>query len=160
MLSDHPYANTTENSRGEPGPSYNDDLPQHRSRVGSMYPLLHRAVTHIVTGPEDRTIDEQELQGPRCGLKALHERPSCIGPYMIKQQIGSGGMGLIYLANRSDDEFRKQVAIKVLRRGSSETLEFYFRQERQILADLDHPHVCRLIDGGTIRDGSPYFVME
>ena len=70
-------------------------------------------------------------------------------------------MGAVYLAARADDEYRKQVALKVIRRGlDTEDIIRRFRNERQILAQLDHPNIARLIDGGTTDDGLPYFVME
>ena len=70
-------------------------------------------------------------------------------------------MGDVYLASRSDDQYRKQVAIKVVRTGynTAELLD-RFRYERQILADLEHPNIARLLDGGATREGLPYLVME
>jgi Tol biopolymer transport system component len=83
-----------------------------------------------------------------------------LGPYRLLSLIGEGGMGAVYLAERSDAEFRRHVAIKVLREGlASRDAIARFRDERQILADLDHPGIVRLIDGGT-SDGMPYLVME
>ena len=84
-----------------------------------------------------------------------------VGPYQLLREIGHGGMGAVYLAIRADDEYQKQVAIKVIRSTfDSADIERRFRHERQILANLDHPNVARLIDGGSTEDGSPYFVME
>ncbi len=83
------------------------------------------------------------------------------GAYQIIREIGRGGLGAVYLAARADDEYRKQVAIKVIRRGlDTDDIIRRFRTERQILAQLDHPNIARLIDGGTTDDGLPYFVME
>src|ERR1700730_13812532 len=83
------------------------------------------------------------------------------GAYQIIREIGRGGLGAVYLAARADDEYRKQVAIKVIRRGlDTEDILRRFRTERQILAQLDHPNIARLIDGGTTDDGLPYLVME
>jgi eukaryotic-like serine/threonine-protein kinase len=83
------------------------------------------------------------------------------GPYQVLREIGRGGLGAVYLAARADDEYRKQVAIKLVRRGlDTEDILHRFRNERQILAQLDHPNIARLIDGGTTDDGLPYFVME
>jgi eukaryotic-like serine/threonine-protein kinase len=88
-------------------------------------------------------------------------RESDIGPYRIVRQIGEGGMGSVYLAERSDDEYRKQVAIKLIRRGMDSVFVLRrFRNERQILANLDHPNIARFLDGGTTPEGRPYFVME
>lgn len=84
-----------------------------------------------------------------------------IGPYQLFHPLGHGGMGSVYLAARVDDQFCRQVAIKLIKPGmDSEGILRRFRNERQILAGLDHPNVARLFDGGTTREGLPYFVME
>jgi serine/threonine-protein kinase len=70
-------------------------------------------------------------------------------------------MGVVYLARRADAQYQKQVAIKVIQAGrESEELLRRFRQERQILAGLDHPNIAKLLDGGTTHEGLPYFVMD
>jgi eukaryotic-like serine/threonine-protein kinase len=81
-----------------------------------------------------------------------------IGPYRVVRQIGEGGMGTVLLAVRAQGEFAQRVAIKLVRGG--EALVQRFRQERQILAALEHPNIARLFDGGTTADGLPYLVME
>ena len=81
-----------------------------------------------------------------------------IGPYRVVRQLGEGGMGTVLLAVRTGDEFAQRVAIKLVRGG--EALVQRFRQERQILAALEHPNIARLFDGGTTADGLPYLVME
>ena len=84
-----------------------------------------------------------------------------LGSYRIEREIGRGGMGAVYEALRADGEFRLRVAIKVVKRGiDTDFILKRFRNERQILAALDHPFITRLIDGGTTDDGRPYFVME
>jgi non-specific serine/threonine protein kinase/serine/threonine-protein kinase len=84
-----------------------------------------------------------------------------IGPYRILEEIGRGGMGVVFRAVRDDEHFSKEVAIKLIEPGMrSEGILKRFRAERQILAMLDHPHIARLIDGGSAPDGSPYLVME
>jgi eukaryotic-like serine/threonine-protein kinase len=84
-----------------------------------------------------------------------------IGPYRLIREIGHGGMGTVFLAARADDQYRKLVAIKLVRRGmDTEQILARFRNERQILASLDHPNIARLLDGGTTPDGLPYVVME
>jgi tetratricopeptide (TPR) repeat protein len=83
---------------------------------------------------------------------------SMIGPYRIVRQLGRGGMGTVFLAIREDAGFSQRVAIKLVRGG--EMLVQRFRQERQILASLEHPNIARLLDGGTTPDGLPYLVME
>jgi eukaryotic-like serine/threonine-protein kinase len=84
-----------------------------------------------------------------------------IGAYEVVREIGHGGMGAVYLAHRADDEYQKLVAIKLVRGGpvNSEVLR-RFRSERQILANLDHPNIARLLDGGTTDFGAPYVVMD
>jgi serine/threonine protein kinase/Flp pilus assembly protein TadD len=84
-----------------------------------------------------------------------------IGAYAIVRQLGRGGMGAVYLAERADGQFEKQVAIKVLKRGTdTDEVLHRFRVERQILANLDHPNITRLLDAGITNDGLPYFVMD
>ena len=84
-----------------------------------------------------------------------------LGSYRIVREIGRGGMGSVYLAERADEEFEQRVALKVVRRGmDTEEIVRRFRSERQILAHLDHPNIAKLFDGGTTEDGRPFFVME
>ncbi len=84
-----------------------------------------------------------------------------IGPYQILSEIGRGGMGAVYLAERADNQFQKQVAIKVVKRGmDSDAILRRFGNEQKILAQLDHPNIARLIDGGTTEDGLSYFIMD
>jgi eukaryotic-like serine/threonine-protein kinase len=84
-----------------------------------------------------------------------------LGAYHLLRQIGQGGMGAVYLAERADGEFRKQVAVKLLPLGlSTGAARERFRAERQILAQLEHPGIARLLDAGLAEDGTPFFVME
>jgi serine/threonine protein kinase/tetratricopeptide (TPR) repeat protein len=84
-----------------------------------------------------------------------------VGPYQILEEIGEGGMGSVYRASRADDQYRKEVAIKVVRAGLDTRVALArFKSERQILADLDHPNIARLLDGGSTEEGQPYFVMD
>ena len=84
-----------------------------------------------------------------------------IGPYVLVSLLGRGGMGEVWVAERKDGQFEQQVALKLLTRGTdSEGVRRRFLQERQVLAGLEHPHIARLLDGGTAADGRPYFVME
>ena len=106
------------------------------------------------------------LKKPAVNLKAA--APSAptrigrrLGVYQILEEIGRGGMGEVYRGARADGQYSKEVAIKLVRGGydSASVLE-RFRNERQILATLDHPNIARLLDGGTTEDGVPYLVME
>jgi tetratricopeptide (TPR) repeat protein/predicted Ser/Thr protein kinase len=84
-----------------------------------------------------------------------------VGSYRIIREIGYGGMGAVYLAERADEQFHKQVAIKVVKRGmDTDEILARFRHERQILATLEHEGIARLYDGGATDDGRPYLVME
>jgi serine/threonine-protein kinase len=83
-----------------------------------------------------------------------------VGAYVLLREIGHGGMGTVFLAERADDQFRKLVAVKFVRGVPSAELLRRFRSERQILANLEHPHVARLLDSGVTEAGEPYVVME
>jgi serine/threonine protein kinase/Tfp pilus assembly protein PilF len=85
-----------------------------------------------------------------------------IGPYRILEEAGRGGMAVVYLAERADGQFRKRVALKVVWTGLIPEAELLrrFREERQILAGLEHPGIARLVDGGVTEEGLPWFAME
>jgi serine/threonine protein kinase len=84
-----------------------------------------------------------------------------IGAYRIVREIGQGGMAVVYLGERDDQNYRKQVAIKMVKTGiDTEQVLQRFRNERQTLATLDHSNIVKLLDGGSSEDGSPYLVME
>jgi serine/threonine protein kinase len=84
-----------------------------------------------------------------------------LGAYRIVEEIGRGGMSEVYKAVRDDDEYHKEVAVKVLRGGYySASLLDRFKVEKQILATLDHPNIARLLDGGSTEQGLPYLVMD
>jgi len=84
-----------------------------------------------------------------------------VGPYRIIRELGRGGMGVVYLAERADGQFRKKMALKLVKRGmDTDEILHRFRHERQILATLEHPNIARLYDGGASADGRPYLVME
>ena len=84
-----------------------------------------------------------------------------IGSYKITKEIGRGGMGIVFEAVRSGEDFSQTVALKLLKRGmDSDVMLRRFRHERQILASLEHPNIARLLDGGISADGTPFFAME
>jgi len=88
-------------------------------------------------------------------------QPDRVGPYRIVGETGRGGMGAVYLAERDDDQYRMRVALKLVQlEMDSEHAQRRFREERQILASLQHPHIARLLDGGVTDEGRPYFAME
>ncbi len=83
------------------------------------------------------------------------------GPYRVLRELGRGGMGVVYLAERDDGHFRRRVAVKLLRYGPhADELYRRFIAERQILASLDHPNIAQLLDGGVTDGDLPYLVME
>jgi serine/threonine protein kinase/Tfp pilus assembly protein PilF len=84
-----------------------------------------------------------------------------VGAYRLIRELGRGGMGAVYLAERADGMFKTKAAVKLIKRGmDTDSILRRFRNERQILAALNHPNIARLLDGGTTADGLPYFVME
>lgn len=84
-----------------------------------------------------------------------------VGRYRIIREIGRGGMGAVFLAERSDGEFQQRLALKIVRRSFADSdLARRFRQERQILASLNHPNIARLLDGGVSNEGEPFLAME
>jgi serine/threonine-protein kinase len=104
-------------------------------------------------GWRDLGAEGEEPPRPRAGER--------FGAYVVEREIGRGGMGEVYLGRRADSAYEGRVAIKVLpRTAAGPELARRFRQERQILASLDHPNVARLLDAGTSADGEPFFVME
>jgi len=95
----------------------------------------------------------EEAEGSRVG--------QVVGPYRLTGELGHGGMGRVYRAERGDDQYRAEVAIKFVQGAlANPGLVARFRAERQILADLTHPNIARLLDGGTAPDGTPFLVME
>ncbi len=102
-------------------------------------------------------LPDEALQNRREALSAGR----VLGRYRIVKEIGRGGMGEVYLAARSDSQYEKQVALKLIKRGmDTDAVLKQFRNERQILASFDHPNIARLLDADTTEDGLPYFVME
>jgi tetratricopeptide (TPR) repeat protein len=83
-----------------------------------------------------------------------------LGAWRIVRVLGQGGMGQVYLAERHDGEFRQQAALKLLRGAGDATTQARFVAERQILAELEHPSIAHLLDGGTHPDGGPWFALE
>lgn len=96
----------------------------------------------------------------RAGDARLPQPGERVGPYRIEAELGRGGMGVVYRASRDDGEYRQSVALKWLPAWRAEPQsEAMFRRERQALADLAHPHIARLLDGGS-EAGQPWFAME
>ena len=136
------------------------DNDEVRARVERLLSRIDRPMTALEDGPRLAALfsvdDEPELGEPGPG-----GAPRRVGPYRIVREIGRGGMGVVYLAERADGHFQQQVAVKVMRPGS-DSLESRrrFERERQIIASLQHPNIARLLDGGVTDDGRPYSAME
>jgi serine/threonine protein kinase len=109
---------------------------------------LERPDTVAVT-----TLSGMEIEDPMAGRR--------LGAYRLVRRIGKGGMGAVFLAVRADDEYQKEVAIKLVEPGpDSRALLNRFRTERQTLAGLDHPNIVKLLDGGSTQEGLPFLVMD
>ncbi len=109
----------------------------------------------------EQAISERAVDSPQDGDGAAQPAERRIGRYRLARRLARGGMGTVYLAERADGAFERLVALKLLRRGlDTDDILARFRAERQILADLEHPNIARLIDGGSTTDGRPYLVME
>jgi serine/threonine protein kinase len=90
----------------------------------------------------------------------MHDHPDRIGPYKIREVLGQGGMGIVYLAEQ-EQPMHRRVALKVIKLGmDTEEVIARFESERQALAMMNHPNIARVFDAGTTDRGSPYFVME
>src|SRR5690606_11505234 len=128
------------------------DDPRLRDDVRALL-RVHDQADVTLSGP---------FSGPRT-VVADHTRliGTQVGSYRIDSEIGTGGMGTVFPATRADGRVARRVAIKFLRRSVASDLALHrFREERQILARLNHPNIAALIDGGMTPDGQPYFVME
>jgi len=101
------------------------------------------------------------LRFTRAGVHAPAMSGDRIGQYRVLRTLGVGGMGEVFLAERADAEFEQKVAIKVVHAGTAARgVHSRLRIERQILAQLDHPNIAHLLDGGSLPDGTAYIVME
>ena len=124
---------------------------------------LDRPAFDLLEAPGDTTPEADTPRPARADTpaKAAHGPGVRVGSYRLVREIGRGGMGTVWLAARDDREFERRVAIKILKRGmDTDEIVRRFRLERQILANLEHPHVAELYEGGTTEDHRPYFVME
>ncbi len=122
-------------------PDLIDDLRRGLVETGNSLPGLGSVAAEVTRSPAT----------DRRGLRA--------GPWRLTGKIGRGGMGTVYVAQRDDGAFEKRAAVKLLRHADGRFKE-QLERERQLLARLDHPGIARLLDGGLMRDGQPYLVME
>lgn len=130
-----------------------------KSEVAKLLSQFEEASSFI-----EQPLYDQSQAGVLAALMNDDEDPmlgSLVGSYRIEREVGRGGMGAVYEAVRADGMFRRRVAIKLVKRGmDTDFILRRFRNERQILAALEHPNITMLLDGGTSDDGRPYFVMD
>ncbi len=120
---------------------------------------LEREVRLLLEAAERQSAGDTETwMRPVTWLAADGSPPERVGAFEVLREIGRGGMGVVYLAERTDGTYEQKVALKVLHEASQERERFV--HERQILAQLDHPGIARILDGGVLDDGRPYFAME
>jgi eukaryotic-like serine/threonine-protein kinase len=137
-----------------------------RRACGDDQELFNQVVSMLSNDESSESLFEQGVLGllepSTCVVPVRDENINRrIGVYRLIQELGRGGMGAVYLAERADGEFHQQVAVKLIKRGMDTDLVLRrFRHERQILANLNHSNIARLLDGGTTLEGLPYFVME
>ncbi len=137
--------------------AYLDELgaadPEMRQELESLLTQQSADTNFLKTSAMDSLREENSRRDPMIGR--------LLGAYEVTDLLGVGGMGEVYRAFRADDQYKKQVAIKLVRAGHDSALVLSrFKNERQILASLDHANIARLLDGGTTQEGVPYLVME
>ncbi len=121
-----------------------------RRELAAMFAGEGSGFTGVVEGAAAQALDAGERWTGRR-----------MGPYRVLRPLGHGGMGAVYLATRDDDQYRKQVAVKTLKFDAGDpAMLSRFRHERQILAQLEHPNIAHLLDGGATSEGTPYIVLE
>jgi serine/threonine protein kinase/tetratricopeptide (TPR) repeat protein len=127
--------------------------PRLRAEVDALlaaHDRLARAAAAGQAPPPAATVAEASAEG----------RGTVIGPYKLLEQIGEGGMGLVFVAEQQHP-VRRKVALKVIKPGmDTRQVVARFEAERQALALMDHPHIAQVHDGGETASGRPYFVME
>lgn len=126
-------------------------LLRNEPKSGALLKNMVEQAAGLLTASGKRMAADHS--GQRLGMR--------IGHYRLLQVIGRGGMGVVYLAERDDEQYHKKVALKLVQQGHDTKFVLdRFRQERQILAQLEHPNIARFIDGGVTSEGIPYYVME
>ena len=131
-----------------------------RSQCGGDAALIEEVRSLLEACQAEERVTALRLQEPQNG-EGNHPAHQRVGPYEIDRLLGRGGMGAVYLAHRADGQFEQKVAIKLIDLPLATALfRERFRQERQILAELQHPFIARLLGGGVTAGGDPYLVME
>ena len=137
------------------------DVAARAAALATLDPALAQRLRALLAADDhaDVAIDQAILIDAQAALTPSLAGQS-IGPWRVIGELGSGGMGTVLLAEREQADFVQQVAIKLIRGFPSSDGMRRLRQERQILATLDHPNIARLIDGGETESGQPYLVVE
>ncbi len=139
---------------------------QYLTKVADLDANLRTKVDLLLLSLDDEDshsfIEETPLADPDMVPSMTGLKPGDrVGPYRIIHEIGRGGMGAVYMATRGDQSFEQEVALKILPFAmATQDLITRFNNERQIMANLNHPNIAKLLDGGATDDGLPYFVME
>jgi len=129
----------------------NELLMMDSPRLESDTPSVPSAITHAVSLAIEKTAKDRrgDLQG------------KVVGAYRLTEVLGHGGAGTVYLGERADRQYSARVAVKVVANALfNDDVQRRFQSERQILANLNHPNIARLLDAGETRQGQPYLVME
>jgi serine/threonine-protein kinase len=122
---------------------------------------LRREVELLLTAHDQPGLLDSPAAGDVAAVLTDPTRGRHVGPYRVLRELGRGGMGVVYLAERDDGQYRRRVAVKVLRASEdADELHARFIAERQILASLNHPHIAQLLDGGVSDGQLPYLVIE
>lgn len=132
-----------------------------RERCGDDVSLYRSVADLVAADAQTRDVIGQAVSGAAGAVEAEAFVGRSVGPWRLVREVGHGGMGTVYLAERAQGDFEQRAALKLIRLGmDSEQILERFRRERQILARLEHPEIARLLDGGLTEDGRPYFAME
>lgn len=138
------------------------DREQYLHQVYEEAPELRAEIEAMLAAYEENSdfLESPAISGITFDADALPSR--YIGPYRVMRHIGQGGMGEVFLAQREDGPVNQPVAVKLIRAAGQETdfMLIRFQVEQQILSELNHPNIARLLDAGATDDGRPYFVME
>ncbi len=127
-------------------------------RLRCADPLLAAELEKLLAGVD---AEDDFLHDPLPGIHPGSRQGSRLGPYRLERLLGEGGMGQVWLAERADGLYQRQLALKLLRPGYADpNLRLRFSREREILARLQHPNIARLLDAGIGEGDQPYLVLE
>ncbi|GAA4809925.1 hypothetical protein GCM10011365_15200 [Marinicella pacifica] len=137
-----------------------ENIKQSSALTIEQFELLANMLQADNTNDLPENIQNMTVDWHRQDASLQMESMPKLGNYRLIKPLGTGGMGHVYLAERADGSYQKQVAIKISQFQVKASMIKRFENERQILAKLNHPHIAQLLDGGAAQDGRPYLVME